>query len=117
MTRLILGALVVLLLAGCATQSLDTRPQTVQLVGVGTLATVGTFEYEAAPDFTRLAASRLRAASLLRNGRITAAQASEVQTVADQVRSLLDRAVAAKDRALLAKAREGQAHINKLLGG
>jgi hypothetical protein len=59
-----------------------------------TLAPLNSFEFKAAPSYTRLAVVRRNALVALRNGKITADQAQAVQDRANAVRVLLDRALA-----------------------
>lgn len=64
------------------------------IVLFGTLAPAGSFEWQAAPAYTALAALRHRAARELRRGRIDAGTARETQRRADAVRRDLDSALA-----------------------
>lgn len=70
-----------------------TAPAPGGVEAFATLAPLGSFEWHAAPAYTRNAALRHRAAALLRGGRITKAQAVEVLRRTDRVRTLLDSAV------------------------
>jgi len=67
-------------------------------VGTGTtlnatLAPYGSFEFVAAPSYTKLASTRSSAAAALRKREITIGQAQEIQKRADEVRLLLDEAL------------------------
>lgn len=88
------------------------------VIVVGTLAPLGSFEWQVAPDYTRLATTRRLAARLLTNGRITVQTAEQVQVEADAARRLLDEAVAAGGgSANIAQAREAIARAQALIGG
>jgi hypothetical protein len=65
---------------------------------VATLASFGSFEFEAAPAFTRLASFRHRSAALARSGDIGVATLEQAISDGDRARVLLDKALAA-DRA------------------
>lgn len=100
MMRFILCALLALGLAACGsapekTQALMGAAQVdpIESFAVGTLAPIGTFEYKAAPAYTKLAMLRHNAAKKLRAGDITVQAAIDLQTAADGVRALLDAAV------------------------
>lgn len=58
-----------------------------------TLAPFGSFEWVAAPRYTRNAVVRHNAARALRGKKITVAKAQEVLRTTDEVRALLDQAV------------------------
>lgn len=58
-----------------------------------TLAPYGSFEFVAAPSYTKLATARTSAAAALRKRQITVAEAQTFQKRADEVRSLLDQAL------------------------
>lgn len=57
------------------------------------LAAYGSFEFLAAPSYTKLAIARSNAASALRNKKITPAQAQDIQKRADAARAQLDQAL------------------------
>lgn len=59
----------------------------------GTLAPLNSFEFKAAPAYTRLASIRRTAAVALRKGSISVDRAEAIQASADKARSLLDRSV------------------------
>lgn len=91
---LVTGALA---LAGCqpsASGLATPAPAGNSVMAFATLAPLGSFEWHAAPVYTRNAALRSRAAGLLRAKRITQAQARAVLAGTDRVRQLLDHAVA-----------------------
>lgn len=88
------------------------------VIVVGTLAPLGSFEWQVAPDYTKLATTRRLAARLLTNGRITVQTAEQVQVEADVARRLLDEAVAAGGGAAnVAQAREHIARAAALVEG
>lgn len=101
MWKLILVA-VVMVLAGCgtmgATPALQPAPVKTAFVGFATLASVNTFEWQAAPTWTRLAALRHNAARALGKQQITVDAAKSIQARADLARSFLDKATAADKR-------------------
>ncbi len=91
-----------LLLFGCASAPktpvpLASEPAStgIQSYAIGTLAPLGSFEWYAAPSYTRNAVLRHNAAVQLRKGAITVEQAVDIQARADHIRQLLDAAVAA----------------------
>lgn len=88
-------ALALLALAGCqpAAPPLATAPPPRGVEVFATLAPLGSFEWRAAPTYTRNAVLRHRAAVLLNDQRITVAEATRIQASADGVRRLLDQAV------------------------
>lgn len=100
-SRLILAALL-LSLAACQTAP---APGVQPLAGAampqpmpqlfGTLAPVGSLEWHAAPFYTRNAALRSRAATMLDKKRIAVADAVQIQAHADRVRAMLDALLAA----------------------
>jgi len=61
----------------------------------GTLAPIGSFEWQAAPTYTQNAVLRHNAARALQKGSITLETAEEIQKRTDRVRELLDAAVKA----------------------
>lgn len=61
---------------------------------VGTLAALGSFEYQTAPAYTRLIMARRNATTAISKGRITVETAESVQSAADTVRKLLDSSLA-----------------------
>lgn len=79
--------------AAYATQPLEGEAVSGDVYVVGTIASVGSFEWDAAPTYTRLAVLRHAAAKNLRKGAITIGQASVVQVRADKARSLLDKSL------------------------
>lgn len=102
MMRIIFASLVALALAACSsspekTQAIIAAAQSEPLesFAVGTLAPVGSFEWQAAPAYTKLALLRHSAAKKLRAGEITVSTALDVQAAADGIRSQLDAAIAA----------------------
>lgn len=115
----------VLALSACAapTTPLVTTPaRDTGVIVTATLAPLGSFEWQVAPDYTRLATTRRLAARALTNGRISVATAEQVQAEADSARRALDEAVAtaqgnrASADALVTKARESLARAAALLG-
>lgn len=98
------------LLSACAApqaQLASSPARDTGVIAVGTLAPLGSFEWQVAPDYTRLATTRRLAARLLTQGRITVETAEQVQIEADAARRLLDEAVAAGGGAAnVAQARE-----------
>lgn len=81
-------------LAGCAssTQPLSGKAGATGPYAAATLASVGTCEMDVAADYTALAMSRTRAARNLGKGRISVAQARQVQALADSARADLEAA-------------------------
>lgn len=63
------------------------------MFAVGTVASIGSFEFKAAPLYTQLAIARHQAAVKLRHREISVDQAQAVQDAADKVRKLLDSAL------------------------
>lgn len=120
MRSLILAA-VVAALSACAApgaQLVSAPERDTGVIVVGTLAPLGSFEWQVAPDYTRLATTRRLAARLLTNGQITVQTAEQVQAEADHARRLLDEAVAAGGGAAnVAQAREAIARAQALIGG
>lgn len=125
MRRILIPVAAALVLAACAapTTPLSTAPaRDTGVIVSATLAPLGSFEWQVAPDYTRLATTRRLAARALANGRISIATAEQVQVEADAARSALDEAVrvAPSSRAvadsLVAKARAGIARAQALLG-
>lgn len=93
MRRLLLIVVAVLGLGACASTPQATPMQGAggaRIVGFGTLADFGSWEFELAPTYTRLAVLRHRAARQLNDRRISLAAAVEVQDLADRARALLD---------------------------
>jgi hypothetical protein len=80
--------------APAALEATPPADDATELFAEATLAPVGSFEYQAAPLYTRNAANRHKAAVQLRHHRITAEEAQLAQNKADQIRLLLDRAIA-----------------------
>lgn len=95
--RYLVAAIAALLLAGCAAapQPMEAHGRGRVVIGAATLATLGTFEWHAAPAYTQLALLRQRAARRLNDGRITVDLARRIQTAADAARAELDEAVGA----------------------
>lgn len=94
--------LIALSLTACAAPattplSSDAQPSR-QSRMFGTLAPLDSFEWRAAPYYTRNAALRYRAAALLDARRISVAEAHEIQQRANGVRGMLDAAVAMDQR-------------------
>ena len=90
--RIIIAFIVALLLAACAQPvTLTPAPVSRQVVAFGTLST-NACEAQTAGPYTVLAASRYRAAGMLRSGAMKADAAQRVQSLADQARSELDGA-------------------------
>ncbi|GIK83027.1 MAG: hypothetical protein BroJett024_41320 [Alphaproteobacteria bacterium] len=125
MNRILILIAAALSLAACAgpTAPLSSAPaRDTGVIVTATLAPLGSFEWQVAPDYTRLATTRRLAARALTNGRISIATAEQVQVEADAARSALDEAVAAAPRnravadSLVAKARESIARAAALLG-
>lgn len=116
MRTLILAAALALLSA-CAGPQLASAPERdTGVIAVATLAPLGSFEWQVAPDYTRMAMTRRIAARLLTQGRITVEVAEQVQAEADAARRLLDEAVAAGGGAAnVAQAREHIARAQKLV--
>lgn len=125
MHRILILIAAALALAACAgpTAPLSSVPaRDTGVIVSATLAPLGSFEWQVAPDYTRLATTRRLAARALTNGRISIATAEQVQTEADAARSALDEAVATAPRnravadSLVARARESIARAGALLG-
>ena len=131
-THIVLAAVAALALAGCGAPPappapvdlLASAPSSGAVEAFATLAPLGSFEWHAAPTYTRTAAARHRAAALLRDGRITRDQAIEVLRQTDQARRLLDEAVtqdadrqAVEAAASLASARAALAVAETILEG
>lgn len=91
--RALVIAIVFALLAGCAQAPATPIHAAGQarVTGFGTLADFGSWEFELAPAYTRLAVLRHRAALLLNDRRIGVGTAIAVQDLADRARSMLDR--------------------------
>lgn len=117
MRSMILVAALALLSACAQSTPLASAPERDSgVIVVGTLAPLGSFEWQVAPDYTRLATTRRIAARLLTQGRITVETAEQVQAEADAARRLLDEAVAAGGGAAnVAQAREHIARAQKLV--
>ena len=91
-------SLAALAIAGCNSSGLESRPSSDQgSYAVATLAPFGSFEWRAAPVYTRLAVLRKQTARRLNRGEIRVETAIEVQSQADSVRGNLDAARAAHD--------------------
>lgn len=108
MRRLLIAAAAALL-ASCAAApepQLQAQGRGRVVIGAATLASIGTFEWTAAPAYTRLALLRQRAASRLDAKRITVDQARQVQAIADKARGRLDDAMSAHTRNPEVAARE-----------
>ena len=97
--RAIFALLLAVTVAGCASPgAMQPVPHRTGFTGFATLANVGTFEWTAAPTWTRLAQLRHNAARALTNKTISVDVAKNVQARADLARSLLDQANAADKR-------------------
>lgn len=125
MHRILILIVAALALAACAapTAPLTSAPaRDSGVIVTATLAPLGSFEWQVAPDYTRLATTRRLAARALTNGRISIATAEQVQVEADAARRALDEAVATAPRnravadSLVAKARAGITRAQALLG-
>jgi len=99
MRTLITLAAAALMIVGCgAGGSLEgTSRQDQGPIVVATLAPFGSFEWRAAPVYTRLALLRKQTARRLNRGEITVDTGIEVQAQADSARGSLDSARAAHD--------------------
>lgn len=106
MRALLIASLVALGLSACATNTLQPVPHKTSFTGFATLASSGTFEFTAAPTWTRLAALRHNAAKALRAQAITVKAAQHIQARADLARTLLDDAMAADKAGDAARARD-----------
>lgn len=110
--RILIPLLAAVLLTACAApQQLASAPaRDTGVIVTATLAPLGSFEWQVAPDYTRLATVRRLAARALTNERITLAQAVQVQVEADAARKALDEAVSlgggSVAESLVAQARE-----------
>ena len=112
-----------LLVGACTTASVKQMDVAgavpVRVLGAATLARAGTCEVDVAAVWSGLSLSRQRAAEQLQGGRITVAQARQVQALADAARVDLDAACpndrAALDAARLAKARQSIAAAGQIL--
>lgn len=96
--RTLMIAAVAAVLSACAApgaQLVSAPERDTGVIVVGTLAPLGSFEWQVAPDYTKLATTRRLAARLLTNGRITVQAAEQVQAEADAARRLLDEMVVA----------------------
>lgn len=94
-----IAILIALSLTACATQQSATplmgaTPPSRGSQAFATLAPLGSFEWRAAPYYTRNAALRHRAAALLDARRISVADARDLLNRTNSVRGLLDAAVA-----------------------
>ena len=93
----VIALLLAATLTACATQTtaplISAAPVARGVQFFGTLAPLGSFEWQIAPAYTRNAALRHRAAALLDARRITIEQAREVLTHTDRARMALDAAV------------------------
>ena len=100
MMRIIFASLLAFALAACSsspekTQALATAAsiEPFSSYAAATLAPVGSFEWKAAPVYTKLAMLRHRAAKQLRAGEIGVQAAIDTQLAADSIRAMLDGAV------------------------
>lgn len=103
------AAVIAVSLAACVTScasppTIEAVPLKTGFTGFATLTSVGTFEWTAAPTWTRLAQLRHNAARALGKKEISVDAAKHIQKRADTVRSLLDDATAAAKRGDAAKA-------------
>ena len=107
------------LLAGCAAPAvtLAGKPAAVSFQAVATLA-VGDCDAQTAADFTGLVLQRRAAAARLRDGKLSVAEATQVQARADEARFALGAACAqgTLDDVQLRKARAARSRIDQLLG-
>lgn len=100
LTARLLVAVALVALAGCPTthhsdaQKMATEAETGVFM-TGTLAVLGSFEWDAAPLYNHNASARHDAAVALKQGRITQEEAQRRLDVTDKARELLDAAVAA----------------------
>lgn len=92
---LLMAATIAMALAACVAAPANTGAVKSSFTGFATLSSVGTFEYEAAPTWTRMAQVRHNAARALTGKEITADIARRIQARADLARSLLNEAMAA----------------------
>lgn len=90
--RALLILIAAALLAACALAPVQPIQAAAQgkVAGFGTLADFGSWEFELAPAYTRLAVLRHRAARQLDERRIALDVAVTVQDLADRARALLD---------------------------
>lgn len=86
------------ILAGCGSPALQPAPQQSAFTGFATLGTSGTFEWTAAPAWTRLAQLRHNAARALNKKQISVVNAKAIQARADQARAFLEDAAATDAR-------------------
>lgn len=84
--------LITVALAGCASKPLSGKADATGPYAAATLASVGTCEVDVAADYTALTMARTRATRNLGKGLITAAQARQVQSMADRARADLEAA-------------------------
>lgn len=124
MRALILILCACVTLAGCAAPPAGMQAKAAGgMTAFATLSEWGTWEFELAPAYTRLAAARHNAARLLDARRIDVATAVAVQALADQARALLDASrrgdakhPTAEQRLQLDRARALIAEAESLLG-
>lgn len=92
--KTLLAILITVALVGCAAKpiALSGKADATGPYAAATLASVGTCEMDVAADYTALAMARTRAARNLGKGRITVAQARQVQALADSARADLEAA-------------------------
>lgn len=100
--------LITFALAGCASQPvpLSGTADASGPYAAATLASVGTCEIDVAADYTALAMARTRATRNLNKGRISVAQAKQIQALADRARADLEAACPNKSARLDAARRD-----------
>ncbi|MCC7484564.1 MAG: hypothetical protein IT529_06200 [Burkholderiales bacterium] len=103
--RIIIAALALAALAGCATPDLGSAGAPQRVMAAATLAPVGSFEHRISPTYTGLVMLRLQAARRVEDGRITVETAREILARTDAVREMLDQAVRAEAQGERVRAR------------
>lgn len=99
--RILFGIFAAALLAACATQPAnDLSGNAVQdkvggAIVVATLAPFGSYEWQAAPTFTRLIVLRKRATAMVYRHEISAATATQILQLTDLARADLDAGIKA----------------------
>lgn len=110
--------LITFVLSGCASQTvpLSGKADATGPYAAATLASVGTCEMDVAADYTALTMSRTRAARNLNKGRISVAQARQIQAMADRVRADLEAACPNKGARLYVARRDAaRSTLNAIL--